>query len=267
MDKQALQILFNTYWSSSGWKPEKDRHNLSPEDFAFAKSKELMFDPVKLDHAETLNKLSTSIRSLNKRIVADGFLSSLSTRRLDWRSALGSYAVFQNLPAHIPTKDGRRCNICGFYLNDSEHDLNVLNFERFKWGGVRHDDLVYAAMDLDLFLKNTPPPPTVEDIQIFRNIVSEIANSPKVSSAALHTSFSKTLKSNKSERDFLIAIFGFCGILGTPEHPGFTDSFVPFNRRELPDRHFVDMPYPACWWRSDIGINQSRLKEYFGHVL
>lgn len=266
MDKQALQILFRNYWSASGWKAENQR-SLSLEDFAYAKSKGLMFDLLKLDHAEALNKLSASIKSLNKRIVTDGFLSSLSTRRLDWRSALGSYAVFQNLSAHLPASDKGSCNVCGFFSGDSKHDLNILNFERFKWGGVRHDDVVYAAMDLDLFLKTPAPPPTTDDIQIFRNIISQISNSPTVGSAALHANFAKALKSNKAERDVLIAIFGFCGILGIPQHPGFTEAFIPVSKRELPDRHFVDMPYPACWWRGDIGINQIRLNEYFGYIL
>jgi len=267
MDKRAIKVLFNTFWSSDGWKPDTQR-GLSPEDFAYAKSKHMMFDPVQLDHTQALELLSKSIKKLDRRLVADAFLASLTSRRFDWRSALGSYAVFQHIPAHSPSGVEGRCNICGFYLNECEHDLNVLNFERFKWGGIRHDQLIYAAMDLDLFLEYAPPIPTTEDIQIFRSVISAIANSPtNVGSAALHSHFAKVLKSNKAERDIFIAILGFCGILGTPEHPGFSDSFVPVIQRELPDRHFVDMSYPACWWRGEVGINQSRLQEYFGHVL
>lgn len=267
MDKRAIKILLNTYWSPVGWKPDTQR-GLPPEDFAYAKSKHMMFDPLHLDHTLALALLSKSIKKLDRRLVADAFLASLSSRRLDWRSTLGSYAVFQHVPTHSPSGDERRCNICGFYLKDCEHDFNVLNFERFKWGGVRHDQLIYAAMDLDLFLEHAPPIPTAEDVQIFRSVISAIDNCPlNIGSAALQSHFAQALKSNKAERDVFIAILGFCGILGTPEHPGFSDSFVPVNQRELPDRRFVDMPYPACWWRSEVGINQSRLQEYFGHVL
>ena len=267
MDKRAIKILFNTFWSSDGWKPEAQRI-ISPEDFAYAKSMHMMFDPVQLDHTQAQELLSKSLKKLDKRMVADAFLASLSSRRLDWRSALGSYAVFQHLPVHSSGGDDSRCRICGFYSKVCEHDLNVLNFERFKWGGVRHDQLIYAAIDLDLFLDNTPLIPTDEDIQIFRSVISAITNSPSnVGSAALHSHFSKALKSNKAERDVLIAIFGFCGILETPDHPGYTDCFIPIDQREIPDRHFVDMPYPACWWQGEVGINQARLREYFGHVL
>ncbi len=33
MDKRALKILFDTYWSSSGWKDERQQ-KVSREDFA-----------------------------------------------------------------------------------------------------------------------------------------------------------------------------------------------------------------------------------------
>lgn len=43
MDKKAKDILFKTYWSSSGWK---DNKSTDPSDFVYAKSKGLMFDPL-----------------------------------------------------------------------------------------------------------------------------------------------------------------------------------------------------------------------------
>lgn len=267
MDKRALKILFDAHWSSTGWKPESERES-SPEDFEHAKSKGVMFDPVELDHAQALGRLLAAIKKLNRRLVADAFLSSLSTRRLDWRSALGSYTVFQHLAGHSPAQGESQCMWCGMYLNDRTQDFNVLNFERFKWGGVRQDDVVYALMDLELFLLDEVPIPTKDDVRIFESILSAIVNATAgISSAALHTTFAKSLKSNKDERDRIVGILGYCGILGTPAHPGFSDSFVPMTRRTLPDRRFIDMSYPACWWDTEVGVNQSRLNEYFGHVL
>jgi hypothetical protein len=154
------------------------------------------------------------------------------------------------------------------YLSQAEEDLNVLNFERFKWGGVRHEQVSYAAFDLKLFLNNKVPKPTPDDVQIFRSIIAAVATvSPDVTSAALHAHFAKVIKSNKAERDVIIEILGFCGILGTPEHPGFADSFVAVSQRTLPDHRFVDMKYPACWWQGSVGVNQTKLNEYFGHAL
>lgn len=266
-DKRAQKILFDTYWSSAGWIREGGRR-LSAEDFEYAKSKRVMYDPAAVSHAQVLCRLMSAVGKLNSRVVADAFLASLSTHRLDWRSALGSYAVFHTLQVHSPTQDHHRCECCGMYLNGAADDFSLMNFERLKWGGVRHLYPTYAMFDLELFLDYPAPTPTSEDIGIFRALLATIANAPpKVSSASMQNNFSRVLKSNKAERDCILAILGYCGILGTPAHPGFGVGFVPASQRPLPDRRFVDMPYPACWWSSDIGVNEGRLREYFGHAL
>jgi hypothetical protein len=267
MDKRALKILFDTFWSKNGWKPEHLRR-ASPEAFEYAKSKGLMFEPITVNHKCIVDELSTSIAKLSRRCVADAFLASLSTHRLDWRSALGSFAVFQHMLRHeaLPLKG--RCRVCGLYLSHPTQDLNVLNFERWKWGGVRHDKIDYAVFDLKGFLANKPPTPNQNDVLIFRRIVKAMASVPsETTSAALHASFQRLIKSNKTERDVIISILGFCGILAPPEHPGFSDSFISPGERALPARRFVDMPYPACWWRGCHGLIEAKLNEYFGHVL
>jgi hypothetical protein len=266
VDKRALRILQNTYWSPAGWKSASEQHP-SDEDFAYAKSRGLMFDAIELTHSDAVARLLLAVASTNRRRVADAFLASLSTRRLEWRSALGSYAVFQHMSAHTPQATERICTECGLYLHTTAHDFNVLNFERYKWGGIRHDQVEYALLDLELFTGIEPPQPVPEDLAIFRDLVRAISEAgPTVTSAKLQSHLAPMLKSNKAERDVLVAILGYCGILGTAEHPGYSDEFVPNQRRRLPDRHFVDMSYPACWWSGVTGLNQAKLTEYFGHV-
>lgn len=266
MDKRAQKILFDTYWSASGWVQGERR--VPTEDFEYAKAHGVMFDPLSQTHDETIAQLRTAVARLNPRQAADGFIASLSTRRLDWRSALGSYSVARWLPAHAATAGERQCRVCGLNAGRYEHDLNVLNFERLKWGGVRHSSPIYALMDMDLFVKNPPPAPSAEDLRIFRELMSIIRTAPvAVSSAALSNSFAGVLKSNKPERDQLIAILGLCGLLGTQEHPGFAKRFVPYSDRALPNHRFVDMAYPACWWSGAVGLNEDLLQDMFGHAL
>ena len=63
-----------------------------------------------------------------------------ASRRVEIRSALGSFAVLQHFPMHAAPGQREACPVCGDYNRPAdEEDLNVLNFERFKWGGVRHD--------------------------------------------------------------------------------------------------------------------------------
>lgn len=95
------------------------------------------------------------------------FLSSLSERRLDWRSGIASYYIAKLITPHKYTpvesgysyEDGKivsvpcTCGVCRdlkYGLTGHENyinsDLNVLNFERMKWGGIRHGDLLYTLL-------------------------------------------------------------------------------------------------------------------------
>src|ERR1700689_3608220 len=91
---------------------------------------------------------------LSKAQVADAFLASLTSGRLDWRSGLGSFAVSLNLPAHTWSASGGSplwCPICGSSNRHVPEDLNVLSFERLKWGGVRHADAPYIGFTVNAF--------------------------------------------------------------------------------------------------------------------
>jgi hypothetical protein len=146
-------------------------------------------------------------------------------------------------------------------------DLNVLNFERMKWGGVRHHQPLYASFDLELFRLLPPVRPKAKEVKVFRVLVDSIEEvSPETPSAVLEKHLGKVFKSNKAERDVVVGILGYCGILGTAAHPGYMRRFVPCSSRELPARRFVDMAYPACWWKRSDGVNQEALAYWFGHL-
>lgn len=265
LDQRALRILFDRFWSPKGWKKE---FSTSPEDFAHAKSCGVMFDPLTINHSEANNRLITAMNLLGPECVANAFVASLSSRRLDWRSALGSFAVFHRMPFHPMTQDSNAsCNVCGT-SSEEEYDLNMMNFTRMKWGGIHHLDAVYAMLDLELYQLNPATAPTSEDRRIFRELIDAIAEAPSnTTSASLQKIFPKSLKANKSERDMIVAILGYCGIVSTETHPGFCDRFVPPRQRAFPSRSFVDMPYPACWWTARSGISAAALRKWFGHIL
>ena len=267
-DKRAVETLFATYWAPGGWRPDSDRRADLPA-FEHAKQSGVMFEPLHVDHDEVLSRLIAARNELDPRRVADAFLVSLSTRRLELRSALGSYTVFRHAESHAPNLVGRLCSQCGLYgPSDKAEDVNVLNFERFKWGGVRHDYPLYAALDLELFLREDAVEPTAADVKVFGSILEALRSaSSEATSSQVQLTFSKALKSNKAERDVIIAILGFCGVLASPEHPGYRERYIPPSARDLPNRRFVDMPYPACWWRPRDGIDGEALMDLFGHVL
>jgi len=265
-DPKALKILFNTFWSSSGWKDGKNR-TIPAEDFEHAKSAGLMFPSSSFTHDEIVAKAIHVAKAITPQHVADAFLSSLGSRQLQWRSALGSYAVLSLLPEHELEGD-RNCCTCGEHPKSDDEDWNVLNFERHKWGGVRHSQIPYAWFDLQQLKSSPPPEPSEEDIGILRTILQAVESAPSATTAnKLEKRLGPLLKSNKDERGILIAILGLAGILETSEHPGFRRSFIRADQRDLPSRHFVDMAYPACWWRRTDGVNQEAVSYWFGHRL
>ncbi|MBU6414370.1 MAG: hypothetical protein KGS45_12970 [Planctomycetes bacterium] len=268
LDPRGLKILLDYYWCATGWR-NRWATTATPDDLEYAKQMGFMFDPVVLTHDDIMHRAIAAVKRVNARQVANAFVFSLSNRRLDLRSALGSFAVFQHFKVH-PGPDPRSgCQVCGEQLSDHRgHDLSVLNFERHKWGGVRHDQPLYAALDLELFAAIAPVTPTSRDIDILKQILSAIDAAPlKTTSTALQKHLAPILKSNKSERDKLVAILGYCGIIATPEHPGYTDRFVECRQREAPSSNFAEMKYPAVWWKRSNGINREALHHWFGHIL
>lgn len=264
MDKKALQILFQTYWSPAGWRDEHQRET-SPEDFRYAKQAGVMFDPVVLTHERVVGWVLAVRAKVQAREVADAFLASLTTRRLDLRSALGSYAVIRHFPDHEHGGGPGACRVCGEYEpRGAETDLNVLNFERFKSGGVRHDRPVYAAFDLERFSSTERLEPTEEDAAVMRAILDTIDGvEAKTTAPQLQGKLSALFKSNKAERETVLRILGYCGILRAAGHPGYWDHFVPNAERELPPQRFVDMAYPACWWRGRDGVDREASRRVF----
>lgn len=268
VERRALKVLFDTYWTSAGWRDERSR-STPPDDFEFAKQAGVMFDSIRVSHDDIVKRAISAVRKVKRQAVADAFIVSLSLRRLDLRSALGSFAVFQRFAKHLAPRGRTPCPECGEYNGKPEaEDLNVLNFERHKWGGVRHDHPLYASMDLELFHKLSPVAPTAAEVAVFKGVLKGIENAPaRTSAAVLQKHLAKAVKSSKAERDVLVGIFGYCGILATRAHPGYTRNFVAWSDRDLPERRFVDMAYPACWWQRSDGINQEALAYWFGHVL
>ncbi len=274
IDIKARKILFNTYWDK-GWLSSKDK-SLSKEDFEYAKSKGLMFDPLSIDHDTCVKEIIKVSKKIEDKKVFDAFLSSLSTRRLDWRSSIASYFFGVQIKSHKYTpvisgtsyEDGEPvhhsfcCEICrnmswGIYSSEkySNQDLSVLNFERLKWGGVRHGDLIYTLFDLQQFNNLKISIPTDEDISIFKNILQVVDTAqPNDYPGSLSKRLKDVLPSNKSERDILIDILACIGIL-------LPKSFDRPLRNNWSDWKFIE------YWKGEDKYNKDVVYSYFGKYL
>ena len=268
MDK-GKEILFSAYWNGGRW----DYRKPSEEDFALAKAEGYLFDPVEApSHQETLRLLRETVEKIHPEAVAKAFLYSLSTRELEYRSALGSYYYALAIPDH--THDGSRgcyvCNWhCGLARNDREKayiGYNRYNFERYKWGGVEHTSPNYALFDLQRFLNLPPKEPTGEDWQILKGILTAMEELPPTKKAGAYRQLitkKKLLKSNKAEVEVLLNILGICGVLAGDSAPCYCDAFADVWQRS-PREHTNDYAYPVNHWHVSDGVNKRRFRIVFG---
>jgi hypothetical protein len=261
---RALRILFDTYWTSSGWKKER---STPTADFEFARAAGVMFNPESLDHDAEIQRLIRARDGVTPVQVGNAFLASLGSRRLELRSALGSFAVARHMPAHWYTATGGSftCSVCGRIRAIAQtHDLNVLNFERYKWGGVRHADPMYIAFDLEQFATAEVPVPAAEDLSLLRRILAMFGDAPVDSKlSAIDKRLAAMLKSNSAERRTLLGILGYAGLLKPNGRTGFFNEFTKWcNRTERP-LNKDDWPYPIRWWSPQDGVNRQATRFWF----
>jgi hypothetical protein len=137
---------------------------------------------------------------------------------------------------------------CESYENE---DLNVLNFERIKWGGIRLNHVLYCLFDLEQFTKLEKMVPTEEDYAILKQILKTIETiPPKDGPRQLEQALKETFKSSKNEREVVIEILACIGVL----QPGSDDR--P-KRGGKNDWHFAEN------WRGEDGYNQEVVQFYF----
>ena len=271
----GLKILFNTYWDSKGWKDG----TVSEEDFNLAKSQGYMFDyPNVMSHDDTLKKLKNIVKQVNPRDVANAFLYSLTTRKLEYRSAFGSYWYAISIPNHQlylrnNSLNHNHCYLCGWNKwadnptdYDLKHGINVYNFERYKFGGVRHTRLDYALFDLEQFLKLPKVTPTKEDFDILIKIlkcIEKVNSKNKVGKLRDVIIKEKVFKTNKAEVSILLNLLGISGVLSNKDFPSYEEYFAnEYERGPVESKN--DFDYPVNRWYAKDGINEERFKKVFG---
>jgi hypothetical protein len=85
----ALKLLFDMYWSAQGWRMPPQQPSV--DDHAVLLAAGLLLPPFdETSHDELVDRVRQLVSVTEQRMVADAFLASLGSRRLDLRSALGS---------------------------------------------------------------------------------------------------------------------------------------------------------------------------------
>jgi len=264
-DRKAIQTLQATYWNSkTGWVNNPP----SEDDFEYAVRAGVMFPSELLTHDDVIKRAKAALENSSKKKVVSAFISSLTSRRLELRSALGSYACGVSLPTHDKTDiKAISCQVCGSYTKGEIEDLNVLNFERYKFGGVRHLDPLYIALDLELLEADYVEEPSMEAINIFRSVIIELRNLTVNRLSAAPAALAPLLKSNKNEREGIVSILGYCGILKVPNYLPLYKQYTVASEREHSSYSKSDWPFPADLWRPEYGLNEEAIRFWFNDYI
>jgi hypothetical protein len=262
-DSRARDILLAMHWSSTGWRSPQLQP--STDDYDHALRSGYLFQPVEIGHDDLIQRvkdLSASVELIEAR---DAFLASLLSRRLYLRPFLASVVVARSMPPHS-FESGRHsgpCRICGRYERTAIEDLNVLNFERHKWGGVRHLDPVFIWFCLDRLIAEGGAEASNADRGALNTLLDGLRALPPGATSTKAETALRFLPSSKAERLSLIEQLSDLSVLEDPGHHGFLRSFVAFDDRVLPDLRFMDRGYPALWWTSDHGVNADAVEALF----
>ncbi len=270
MDKKAKQIVMKTFWSSAGWKDTRSI-SFAGDEFEYAKSKGLMFDPVTKSHDKCVMRIVELHQVVTKEMAVRAFLHSLSTRKVYMRSALSSWALTHAMSVHMFTSNIGRCTSSTYAMYGdcyecdkngvatleayTNEDINVLNFERIKWGGVRLNHMLYCILDMEQLLAEGTVDVMEEDVSILEHILTAIRScQPNDAARQLEAKLSSVLPSNKQERDVLMEILAYAGVLraGSENRPGRggrNDFFAVVN------------------WRGEDGYCEQAVEDYFGKWL
>lgn len=260
----VLRTLHDAFWSR-GWRADrrdiKGEFDTSP-DLQAAVSAGVMFGSDRREtHDGWIAAAQQAAQKVTAEDVAAGFLSSLSTRRMDLRSGLSSYVMATRMPAHSFEARPRNpdCPVC-FTFDPEEVDLDMLSFQRFKWGGIWVWHIPYVAFDLEQFRRAPRPQVTDDDLILGRRMLDTLRSLPEGTTATKAVTALNFIPGNKAERERLMDILGICSVLQAPGHPGHVPRFVPYHARQLPARRYIDRAYPVCWWRSDYGVNDEAVE-------
>ena len=118
------------------------------------------------------------------------------------------------------------------------------------------------AFDLEQFALAPRPEVDPRAIELARALIQALRDAPPHATPTQVLPRLGGLPGNKGQRRNILIAFGFCGILSTPGHPNYADTFVAFEHRNLAPGHFMDTNYPACWWRGHNGIDEDRLRQF-----
>ncbi|MBQ9518279.1 MAG: immunity 26/phosphotriesterase HocA family protein, partial [Firmicutes bacterium] len=266
MDKKILKIIKN------GKPAEQEKAVLLENGF--------MTEKIGHSHGELISLIRSAAEELSLEKAAKGFLYSISSKDLRYRTAISSLIWARAVPEHdflydsnrySYHKDKRHCDICGALTdiadNTVETDpLSAYHTQLFPnrcFMDICNAEYVYCDL---LSFKNLPDVEyTDDDIKILNRVfglVGELAPGNKATALLKLVSREKDIDLTQDNVYSILGVLSHCGVFDTPGHKSLLSGFV--NNAERGFEYECDCYYPLNYWRGKHGINYGAIADIFG---
>lgn len=229
-----------------------------------------MFDERKLDHGQVLRWAIVERDATTKKQIVAAFRAGIANKQPQLWSALGSWAMLMHIEHHrLQRHHDRCCGICGTFPGSHETDLNDMNFERFKWGGVRHDSVLYAAHDLScLRNEGLPVPVRNADDCLIRLLQACHRMSIRDRGTKLPAVIAKATGIPVSSCASIADALSYAGVLRPAGKPSFIDQWINYSQvvSDPPDRE-TELNWPLQHWKGLDGVHIPSVAWWFGRKI
>lgn len=218
-----------------------------------------------LTHDGVLAELTKLSKSIDGDAIAGAFVASLGEKPGYWRAPLIALAAARAVKKHAlgATFSGGQCRECGLPRKSKLEGMH-------EAGQCLPGDLAGALVVLREVAKRAPPPaPTKDDVARLSRLLALVGELPadaregKLSDAIAKA---RLVRGSKYDRRHVIETLGACGILETPDHPGFTTRWTSFASRQDRPSSRVECDPPIAFWTAANGVNAANVKRWFGKL-
>lgn len=218
-------------------------------------------------HDDTIAKARKLARTIDRERIASAFVASLAQRPGFWRAPLLALAASERVPTHAYQRfsaSSPACAICGF-----DPDAKIVAIR--EDGQLLPGDVAGARLALERATAQLDhaPVPTKDDVAAFGRLLALVAELPPTAREGKLVDAitkAKVVSGNRYDRRHVVETLGGCGILETPEYPGFTTKWTTFAARQARPSTRVECDPPIAFWQAAHGMNAENVRGWFGHL-
>ncbi len=262
-DKKILTLL-----------KKSERNTLSSAELSLLSDSGIYCEHKPVTHDELIQQIKSAAQAVSLQKAAEGFLYSVSSGDMRYRTALSSLIWANALPQH-DCQQGYNygeyyyCNVCGAkFSSDNMTCLDMLSHSREHLIPSKNFmDICcagYVLNDLVQFTKLPDVQHCDRDVYILNRIfglAGEITSKNKATALLKLLRSEKELGLTEADVYSVMGVLSSCGVFDTPEHKSYADGFVPCTERMF--EYETDIYYPLNFWRGKHGINYSAIGRFF----